>query len=61
MIVQIFLGETIISYVNLLTYPHKVKEYLLESPAPRWKHLPDGKNFVEYWDCRHSHMMDRIL
>ena len=41
-------GETIITYDNVFKYPHRVKEYLLESPAPRWKHSPNGKNFVEY-------------
>ena len=54
-------GETIITYDNVFKFPHKVKDYLLESPAPRWKHSPDGKNFVEYWDCRHQHSLHQIL
>ena len=53
--------EIIITYDNVFKYPHKVKDYFLDSPAPRWKHLPAGKNFVEYWDCRHYHVLDQIL
>ena len=53
--------ETIITYENLFKYPHKVKDYFLDSPAPRWKHLQDGKNFVEYWDCRHNHLFPQVL
>jgi hypothetical protein len=54
-------GETIITYDNVFKFPHKVKDYLLESPAPRWKHLPGGKNFVEYWDCRQQHSLHQVL
>ena len=54
-------GETIITYDNVFKYPHRVKEYLLESPTPRWKHSPNGKNFVEYWDCRHHHSLHQVL
>ena len=60
-------GETLITYDNVFKNPHKVKDYFLESPAPRFMAFPagyigsDAKNFVEYWDCRHGHMMDRIL
>ena len=54
-------GETIITYDNVFKYPHRVKEYLLESPVPRWKHLPNGKNFNEYYDCRHHHSLHQVL
>ncbi len=53
--------ETIISYENVFKYPHEVKKYLLKSPAPRWKHRPGGKNFDEYWDCRHHHLFEQVL
>ena len=57
-------GETIITYDNVFKDPHKVKDYFLNCPAPRFMAFPagyigdDAKNFVEYWDCRHIHMMD---
>ena len=41
-------GEIIITYNDVFKYPHRVKEYLLESPVPRFMHLSNGKNFNEF-------------
>ena len=61
MIIHNIYEEIIITYENVFKYPHKVKDYFLDSPAPRWKHLSDGKKFVEYWDCRHYHILHQVL
>ena len=59
--------ETIITYENLFKYPHKIKDYFLNTPAPRYNGFhwdlfeSSGKNFVEYWDCRHYHILHQIL
>ena len=55
-------GEVVVTYEDVFKYPHKIKEYLLTCPAPGWKYTPGiGKNFVEYWECRHDHSMHKIF
>ena len=38
---------------NALVDYTKIREILINSPAPMWKHHEGGKNFVDYYDCRH--------
>ena len=61
-------GETVITYNDLFKYPHRVKDYFLNAPAPlwaaswgEWKDFPGGKNDIEYWDCRHNHVLHQTL
>ncbi len=34
--------------------PEAVRDFILDMPAPRWKTAPFGKNFLNYYDCRHT-------
>jgi len=38
--------------------PEKLREYLLNSPAPIWKNSQTGFNKIDYWDCRHEHKIN---
>lgn len=38
---------------NLLTDHRSMRAVLRDSYAPNWKFKPGGRNFVDYYDCRH--------
>jgi hypothetical protein len=38
---------------NLLADPRFMRTVLRDSYAPNWKHREGGRNFVDYYDCRH--------
>jgi len=39
---------------NFYKKPDNIKDLILSSPVPIWKHTPDTLNFKQYYDCRHS-------
>ena len=50
-------GDKILVIDNFYQFPHKVREFCVNSPAPIWKHTEPNipsRNSVEYWDCRHQ-------
>lgn len=48
-------GFRILVVDDFYEHPHKLRDYLLQSPAPIWKDAPIGLNKLNYWDCRHEH------
>ena len=50
---------------HFLKNPVRVREVVGSAPAPNWKHVDGGRNFVDYYDCRlrfpiwfSNHMVD---
>jgi hypothetical protein len=50
---------------HFLKDPARVREVVGSAPAPNWKHVDGGRNFVDYYDCRlrfpiwfSNHMVD---
>jgi hypothetical protein len=37
---------------DFLKHPDEVREVVGMAPAPNWKHVDGGRNFVDYYDCR---------
>jgi Family of unknown function (DUF6445) len=37
---------------NFLKHPTRVREVVGSAPAPNWKFIAGGRNFVDYYDCR---------
>ena len=37
---------------DTLAHLNQVRELVQSSPAANWKHQPNGKNFIDYKDCR---------
>jgi hypothetical protein len=37
---------------DFLKHPERVREVVGTAPAPNWKHVEGGRNFVDYYDCR---------
>lgn len=46
-------GHHVIVVDDFYERPSAVRELLLRTPAPIWKHQAGGHNFVDYYDCRH--------
>jgi hypothetical protein len=47
-------GARVVTVDNFYQNPQLVRDYILTTPAPIWKTQPGGKNFVDYYDCRHN-------
>jgi hypothetical protein len=50
---------------HFLKDPVRVRELVGSAPAPNWKHVDGGRNFIDYYDCRlrfpiwfSNHMVD---
>ena len=37
---------------DFVKHPEEAREMVGRAPAPNWKHEKNGKNFVDYYDCR---------
>jgi uncharacterized protein (TIGR02466 family) len=37
---------------DFVKHPEEAREVVGRAPAPNWKHEKNGKNFVDYYDCR---------
>lgn len=37
---------------DFLKHPEQARDVVGSAPAANWKHVQDGKNFVDYYDCR---------
>jgi uncharacterized protein (TIGR02466 family) len=37
---------------DFLKHPERARDVVGRAPAANWKHVQDGKNFVDYYDCR---------
>ena len=37
---------------DFLKHPSRVREVVGSAPAPNWKYVEGGRNFVDYYDCR---------
>jgi hypothetical protein len=37
---------------NFLKHPARAREVVGAAPAPNWKYVEGGRNFVDYYDCR---------
>lgn len=46
-------GHTVAVVDGFYRHPERVRELVLASPVPIWKTRPGGRNFVDYYDCRH--------
>jgi hypothetical protein len=47
-------GAEIIIIDDFLVNPERVRDFILDAPAPMWKHKEGGYNFKKYYDCRNS-------
>lgn len=40
--------------------PERIRDLVLATPCPIWKHNAQSRNFVDYYDCRHELILDYI-
>jgi len=46
-------GNKVVVVDNFYVHPEKVRELILSTPYPIWKHNENSRNFTDYYDCRH--------
>ncbi len=45
--------NVVVTVDNFYEHPEKVREIVLQTPYPIWKHNEQSRNFIDYYDCRH--------
>ncbi|MEQ8195395.1 MAG: DUF6445 family protein [Rhodospirillales bacterium] len=45
-------GNAVVTIDNFYEHPETIREIILNTPYPIWKHNERSRNFIDYYDCR---------